>query len=461
MFKNSTFLVSIALTAVVMIWGAADITGMTSFAQNAVELLFRSRGWFVMLTVTVLLLCCVGLALSPTGKIRLGRDDDQPEFSTFSWMTMMFAAGMGVGLLFYGVSEPIIHFLFLEKHMQPQAAASKSLILTVFHWGFHAWAIYGLVGLVIAYFAFRHGEPQMLSAPIVRVFGKSSWARPVGWLVDVMTIYAIAIGLAGSFAMGVFQAQSGIVRLLDIQDPGLVLTLPIFVAVCAAYMYLLARDLSSGMAVLSNTAIIITACLLVYILLIGPTHFLMGTLIQTLGEYLVNVLSQGFQTYTFWEGETQKWFSDWTLNYMAWWLAWSPFVGVFIARISKGRTIRQFIVGVLLAPTGFSLCWFGILGAMGFFQAYNGTYDASIAQTDINATTFAMLETLPGAGITSLLTLVSALLFIITSVVSAAYVLAMFSEKGSQNPRTRIKLIWGRFSEPWAWSWCSRTASWL
>ena len=190
---------------------------------------------------------------------------------------MMFAAGMGVGLLFYGVAEPMTHYNFMSEFMKPQQAAASALSLTVFHWGLHAWAIYGLVGLVIAYFGFRHNKPQLLSAPINAVFGKSWWAKPTGFVVDVLTIYAIAIGLAGSFAMGVFQAQSGIVRIFGIEDPGLPLSLIIFGVLCVAYLLPLMRDLGSGMAKLSNAAIIITVTLLLYVLLAGPTHFLMGT----------------------------------------------------------------------------------------------------------------------------------------------------------------------------------------
>ncbi len=443
MLRNPIFLTAMALTSLVMIWGAVDIAGLAAFADTTVRTLFQSRGWFVMLTVTIILVCCIVLAFGPAGKIRLGADDDLPEFSTFSWLSMMFAAGMGVGLLFYGVAEPMTHYNFMSEFMKPQQAAASALSLTVFHWGLHAWAIYGLVGLVIAYFGFRHNKPQLLSAPINAVFGKSWWAKPTGFVVDVLTIYAIAIGLAGSFAMGVFQAQSGIVRIFGIEDPGLPLSLIIFGVLCVAYLLPLMRDLGSGMAKLSNAAIIITVTLLLYVLLAGPTHFLMGTVVQTMGDYITGFFPQGFAVYTFWDDTVQRWFSSWTLNYMAWWLAWAPFVGVFIARISKGRTIREFLAGVLLAPTGFSLIWFSILGAMGFFQTYNGVYDPSIVQTNINGSTFALLETLPGATITSLLTLTSALLFIITSVVSAAYVLAMFSVGGDPNPPTKMKLTWG------------------
>lgn len=443
MFRNSVFVTAMALTVVVVFWGVVDTQGLAGFANAAVNAIFKSRGWFVMLTVSTLFFVCLLLALSTKGAIRLGADDDTPEFSTFSWLTMMFAAGMGVGLLFYGVAEPVLHYEFISKYREENFAASAALFITLFNWGLHAWAIYGLVGLTIAYFGFRKGRPQMLSSPVVAVFGEKGWPAKLGWTMDVLAIYAIAIGLAGSVAMGVFQVKSGVLRILDIPDPGLWLALVIFAVLCVAYFIPLTRELGKGMALLSNAAICITIGLLLFILLGGPTGFLMNTVLESLGVYLSNVVQNGFSTYSFWDEAVQQWYSDWTLNYMAWWLAWAPFVGVFIARISKGRTIREFLVGVLLAPTGFSLFWFGILGSMGFYQSHHGAYDLAQVGQNVDAATFALLETLPLSKVTSLATMMAAMLFIITSVVSATYVLAMFSAKGDQNPPARLKLIWG------------------
>lgn len=432
-----------SLTALVVIWGIADTQGMAAMANQIVSTVFKSRGWFVMLTASLLLISCACLALSSKGSIRLGADSDRPEFSTFSWLTMMFAAGMGVGLLFYGVAEPMVHYEAISRHFPPSQAASVALFTTLFNWGLHAWAIYGLVGLTIAYFGFRRGRPQMLSTPLVCVFGDRGWPRALGWVVDVLAIYAIAIGLAGSVAMGVFQVKSGVLRLLGIADPGLGLSLGIFAVLCVAYFIPLMRELGKGMALLSNTAICITIALLLYILMTGPTGFLMGAVVESLGTYLDKLVVTSFATYTFWDEQVQRWYSDWTLNYIAWWLAWAPFVGVFIARISKGRTIREFLAGVLLMPTGFSLAWFGILGSMAFYQGYHGVIDATSITRDIDAATFVLLETLPLPLLTAVGTILAAMLFIVTSVVSATYVLAMFSAKGDQNPKKKLKFAWG------------------
>jgi glycine betaine transporter len=444
MFANPLLIIALALTGAMSVWGIVDTAGLAGFAAATVGVMFTSRGWFIMLTVSALFIACVAIAVSPYGRIRLGKDDDEPEFSTISWLTMLFAAGMGVGLLYWGAAEPITHFLLARNYFDAPKAASEALFVTLFHWGLHAWAIYALVGLVIAYFGFRKGCPTLISAPISHVFGSDGWTRPVGWLCDLLAIYAIAIGLGGSVAMGVFQVQDGIESLFAIEDGGLWLAMTIFVVLCASYIAPLTVDLSKGMAVLSNIAMAIAALLMIFVLLAGPTHYLMNAIVGSVGEYAARMLPHGFQTFTFLDEKVGSWFQSWTLTYMIWWLAWSPFVGVFIARISKGRTIREFVLGVVLAPTAFSVAWFGVFGGMGFFNALrtNGPI-LEVVEKEVNSTTFFLLDTLPLSELTITATILAAFLFIVTSVVSAAYVLAMFSTGGDLNPSTRVKLIWG------------------
>ena len=436
-------LCALALTVLVAGWGIFDTAGLAAFAARQVKIVLVSRGWFVMLTASVMLLVAIWLAVSPYGRIKLGRDDEKPEFSTASWLTMMFAAGMGVGLLFYAAAEPVTHYLFLSREMEPRRAAFLALTLTDFHWGLHAWAIYGITGLVIAYFGFRRETPQLISAPVQQVFGVRPWTRGVGWVVDLLSIYAIAIGLAGSVAMGVFQVQDGIAALFGFSPSGLALPLGVFAVLVLAYLFPLTVDLGRGMAVLSNTALVIAIALLVFSLMAGPTHFLMNTIVASIGDYAAKVIPNGFQTYAFFDEPVAEWFQSWTLNYMVWWLAWAPFVGVFIARISRGRTIREFLVGVLLAPTAFSILWFGVFGGLAFYKGAAAQLDPAVVSNNINQTTFLLLETLPFSRLTTAATIVAAFLFIVTSVVSAAYVLAMFSTGGDQTPPVRVKLTWG------------------
>ncbi|MGI9493305.1 MAG: BCCT family transporter, partial [Geminicoccaceae bacterium] len=375
--------------------------------------------------------------------IKLGEDDDEPEFSTVSWLSMLFAAGMGVGLLYWGTAEPLTHYLLISQYEDPRASAGMALFITNFHWGLHAWAIYALTGLVIAYFGFRLGCPSLVSAPIIKVCGRNRLTRAVGWLCDLLAIVAIAIGLGGSVAMGVFQVKEGVDALFGLQDTGLELALGIFVVLCLSFILPLMVDLSRGMAVLSNTAMAVAGGLMVFILLAGPTHFLMGGIVQAFGEYLGAFLVHGFRTFTFLDDKIGNWFQSWTLTYMVWWLAWAPFVGVFIARISKGRTIREFICGVMLAPTAFSILWFGIFGGTGFFDILEQAPILDVVRNNVSGTTFFVLGQFPLPWLTIGAVVVAAFLFIVTSVVSAAFVLGMFSTEGDLNPSVKVKLSWG------------------
>jgi glycine betaine transporter len=446
MLRNPVMLIALAITAAVAIWGLVDTQGLAAIAKASTSTMFESRGWFIMLSATVELLVCLWLATSRFGSIKLGRDDEEPEFSTVSWLTMLFAAGMGVGLLFFGAAEPISHFLTIKEYVNAYQAPRAALLFTDFHWGLHAWGIYGITALVIAYFGFRRGCTQLVSAPIRYMFGETGWPRMIGAACDLMAIVAIAIGLAGSVAMGVYQVQSGVNALFGWQSSGIGTTATIFVALCLAFLLPLTVDLGQGMARLSNLAMGIAVLLLLFIILAGPTHLIMSGIVDSFGVYLSNIVEQSFRTFTFADEKVNGWFEAWTLTYMVWWLAWAPFVGVFIARISRGRTIREFVIGVLLVPTTFSIIWFGAFGTFGFVEAFGagaGDEIVDVVSNDINRTTFFLLDLLPFSTLSTAATAVAIFLFVVTSVVSAAYVLAMFSSGGNPDPSTRLKLTWG------------------
>ncbi|GAA6158082.1 BCCT family transporter [Ruegeria sp. HU-ET01832] len=435
--------IALALSAAIAVWGLADPQGLGKLAAAAVATQFNSRGWFIMLEVSGLLFVALFLAFSRFGNTRLGKDTDTPEFSTPAWIAMLFAAGMGVGLLFYGAAEPLTHFEVLRQYRDEPEAASYAMFVTYLNWGFHAWAIYGIVALVIAYFAYRKGRALLLSAPVLDTFGDMRWTRSLGWLFDLLSIVAIAVGLAGSMAMGVFQIQTGLAGLIGVENPD-TLTIPVFVALCVAFIIPLRKDLGDGMALLSNAAMLIAVSMMIYLLLLGPTSFLMNDIVAGFGRYLFEVLPAGFSTAEFFDDIIVDWFQGWTLNYMIWWLAWSPFVGIFIARISRGRTIREFLVGVIVAPTLFSILWFGIFGGLGFYDALRQDAELSaINAQNLDATTFALLERFPLDGVTRAATVLAAFLFVITSVVSAGFTLAMIGTGGDENPSPRIRTIWG------------------
>ena len=443
-FFSPLLIVALLCTGAIAIWGLLDAAQLAEVAKYLVNIQFASRAWFIMLAVSFMLLVSIWLAFSRYGSIRLGGDDDRPEFSTISWLTMLFAAGMGVGLLFWGSAEPLTHFELISSYRDPGTSAGYALFITNFHWGLHAWAIYALTGLVFAYFGFRRGVPGLIGAPILATFGHNRITRPVSWLSDLMAIVAIAIGVGGSIAMGVFQVQDGIDALFGLEKTGGAVTAAVFIVLCIAYFPPLVVDLSSGMAKLSNAAMGVAAVLMLYVLLAGPTHYIMSGIVQSLGEYFGGTLVQGFRTYTFLDQHIANWFSSWTLTYMVWWIAWAPFVGVFIARISRGRTIREFICGVILGPTLFSILWFGVFGGAGFNLVLGGSAELmEVVRNNVSAVTFYLLGQLPLSSLTILLVVIAAFLFIVTSVVSAAFVLGMFSTGGDMNPSARVKLSWG------------------
>ncbi len=443
MKASPLLIIALAVSALIAVWGIVDPQGLGSLAAAAVSTQFDSRGWFIMLEASGMLFAAIFLAVSRHGNVRLGPDDAEPEFSTASWIAMLFAAGMGVGLLFYGAAEPLTHFEELREYAPEPRAAGYALFVTYLNWGFHAWAIYGVVGLVIAYFGFRRGRPLLLSSPLVDAVGDVAWTRRAGWGFDLLAIIAIAVGLAGSLAMGVFQVQTGVAALLGLESSGW-LTGLIFAAMCLAFVIPLQRDLGDGMAKLSNAAMLMAIGLMLYLLVLGPTSYIMNTVTTGFGRYLFGVLPAGFATAEFFDRSLTDWFQGWTLNYMIWWLAWSPFVGVFIARISRGRTIREFLAGVILAPTLFSIFWFGVFGGLGFFDTFRveGALSA-VNRESLDATTFALLDRFPLSGLTTAVTVVAAFLFVVTSVVSAAFVLAMFATGGDENPPAKLRTIWG------------------
>ncbi|MEM9843724.1 MAG: BCCT family transporter [Pseudomonadota bacterium] len=445
MTSNPALLLSsLSLVGAVGLWGILDPAGAVAFSQAIVGMMFEGRGWFIMLTVTGLLFFCVVIAASRFGEIRLGADDDTPEFSTPAWLAMLFSAGMGVGLLFWATAEPLTHFSFSKGYLSEPEAASQALTTTMFHWGLHAWAIYAATALCIAYFAFRRGTPMLMSAPILNLFPGETWARIVGWFADFAAITAIAIGVGGSIAMGVFQVADGVTVLVSGDWSGTVLTAAVFAAIVICYLPPLLVDLGSGMSRLSNLAMTLAGFLLIFVVLFGPTEFLMNAVLSSFGDYLSQFVGRGFQTFTFYDDTLGRWFKEWTLTYMVWWIAWGPFVGVFIARISKGRTIREFVLGVLVVPTVFSMLWFGAFGGIGLYDTLHGTGGLeNTTETAIESVTFELLARLPLSFITTLATILAAFLFIVTSVVSAAFVLGTFSTGGNPQPAARIRFVWG------------------
>jgi glycine betaine transporter len=435
--------VALPLCAGVAAWGLEDPAGLADWAGNVTGAAFRALDWLYMLVVTGLLVLAAWLAIGRYGRVRLGGDDESPEFSLASWLSMLFAAGMGVGLLFWGVAEPVLHF---EGAPGPapgtREAARHALTVTLFHWGFHAWAIYGMVALALAYFAFRRGS-GFGPGSMLREELRGWWVNPLAYIANVTAVVAIALGVAGSIAMGVFQLQRGLFVFAEVDPNSLTVSAYILAALVAAYCLPLVMPLEKGVKWLSNANMLLAVAVMLFLLLAGPTAFLMRGFVTAFGDYVNELARMSFQLFTFQDREVAGWFQGWTLTYFFWWIAWAPFVGVFIARISRGRTIREFIVGVIVVPTLFSILWFAVFGGFGLYEEMYGLGGVvAMVHHDVSIALFTLLERLPFAGVLNATAMVLAFVFLVTSVVSAAYVLGLLSGPGS-NPTWRNKLAWG------------------
>ncbi|HSH42073.1 MAG TPA: BCCT family transporter [Arenicellales bacterium] len=439
----AVLLVALPLCGGVAAWGLGDPAGLADWAGRVTGTAFRALDWLYMLLVTGFLVLAVWLAAGRYGLVRLGHDDERPEFSRASWMSMLFAAGMGVGLLFWGVAEPVLHF---DGAPGPspgtREAARHALTVTLFHWGFHAWAIYGMAALALAYFVFRRGKGYQPGAAL-REELRGRWVPAAAYLANVTAVIAIALGVAGSIAMGVFQLQRGLFVVTELDPYALNVSITILGVLVAVYCLPLVMPLDKGVKWLSNANMLLAVAVLFFLLLAGPTAFLMRGFVTAFGDYLTGLTAMSFQLFTFQDTDVAGWFQGWTLTYFFWWIAWAPFVGVFIARISRGRTIREFIVGVVLVPTVFSILWFAVFGGFGLYEEMNGLGGVvAMVHHDVSIALFTLLERLPFANLLNATAMVLAFIFLVTSVVSAAYVLGLLSGPGDE-PSWRSKLAWG------------------
>lgn len=402
--------------------------------------------WLIVLTCTVFLFFCLALAFSRYGTIRLGAQDEKPRFSTPSWLAMLFAAGMGTGLVFYGAAEPLYHMVAPPPTPDQEAlalplAARRAMVLTYLHWGLHAWAIYAVCALTIAYFTFRKGLPMLASSPLSQLSGKVRM-QPLLEVVNLLAVLAVVFGLVASLSQGVVQMGRGVERLGLAEEGSLGLLLAILAALAICYTASAMSGLGKGIKILSDINMLACVALMCFVLALGPTHFILETFATSIGDYLSRFLSLGLNLRHY--SGNEDWTQDWTINYFLWWTAWGPFVGVFIARISRGRTIKEFITGVLLVPTVFSMLWFSTLGGTAIWIEMQGMVPlGEMTVQDLSITTFVLLEQLPISGITHVVTLFLLFIFLVTSADSGTYVLGMFTSDGDTTPPRFQKLFWG------------------
>jgi glycine betaine transporter len=429
--------------AALALWGLFDPSGLSGFALAVTGFVLERFGWAVLLLATASLLFCLWLGVSRHGRKRLGPSDATPEFGTASWIAMLFAAGMGTGLVVWGVAEPVTHAVAPPGGGGlSQESAATAMVLTYLHWGLHAWAIYALSALVIAWFAFREGQPMTVSAPL-NGLGSSAPAKALRTAADSLGILAVVFGVAGTLAMGMLTVRSGLGGLgfpVDLEAlPFISLALIGGIALVSA-----ATALGQGIRILSDINIALALLLMLAVLALGSTSELLALFGRSVAAYFVGLPELSLRLAPF-PGYAQ-WTRDWTLTYFLWWLAWGPFVGVFIARISRGRTIRAFLAGVVLVPAFASFLWFAVMGGSGLLQVLAEGADGMMAKAALAEPTAALgllLGGFPAGWLLGGAALVLLVIFLITSLDSAAYVLGMMSSGGTPTPAVWLRLIWG------------------
>lgn len=435
------FAISMAVVILFVLWGAVWPDHLADTANRAFLFSIHQFGWFYLMCTFGFLVLAFFLAFGKYGKIKLGGDQDEPEYSTLNWFAMLFSAGMGIGLVFWGVAEPLSHYGYPPEGARggTPEAARLAMRYSFFHWGLQPWAIYSSVALALAFFQFRKARKGLISAVFHPLLGDRADGA-IGKGIDSLAVIATVFGVATSLGLGALQIGGGLKALFGIPNEGLT-HVAIIGIVTVLFLLSATTGLDKGIRLLSNTNLILAVLLMVFVLAAGPTTFILDTFTLTLGGYMQNLIHMSLRLTPFTQG---AWVGTWTLFYWAWWIAWAPFVGTFIARVSRGRTVKEFVLGVMLVPSLFGFLWFSVFGGTGLhMQMLRGFPLAEAVSEDVTGALFLMLERLPAGTLISGAALLLIVTFFITSADSATFVLGMLSTGGTPNPSNKVKIIWG------------------
>lgn len=425
---------------IIVLWGIFDPAGMATAFDTVLAGITRNFGWLYLWIVLGVVLFALYVAFSRYGNLKLGGEDDEPEFSVRSWFAMLFAAGMGIGLVFWGVAEPISHFGLAPPGLvagTPEAA-NAAMRYAFFHWGLHPWAIYSVVALTIAFFQYRRQGSALISTSTQSL----PWRpiRRMSGLFNGLAVIATAFGVAASLGMGALQINSGLNTVFGL-EVGQWSQVAIIVVTTALFLASAVTGVERGIRYLSNFNLVVAALLALAVFLLGPTVAIIDTLTNTLGSYLTEIIRMSLRATPF---RDSTWVGSWTIFYWAWWISWSPFVGLFIARVSRGRTIREFILGTVLAPSLAAFLWFSIFGGTALYmEIWQHVPIAAAVKADAATALFTMFGAMPFGLAMSVVATVLVLVFFVTSGDSAVLVLGMMSSGGHPNPPARTKIIWG------------------
>ncbi|WP_066903477.1 BCCT family transporter [Mycolicibacterium houstonense] len=426
-----------------LVWGFVSTESMASASTSALNWVMNNAGWLFVLTASGFVVFVIWLALSRYGNIPLGRDDEEPEFRTVSWVAMMFSAGMGIGLMFFGVSEPLSHFATpppgtgLEGNPE---AVQTAMATTLFHWTLHPWAIYAVVGLAIAYGVYRKGRLQLISAAFEPLLGDRA-NGPWGKVIDMLAIFATLFGSAASLGLGALQIRSGLEIVGGIGRTGNAILIMTIAILTVAFVLSAVSGVAKGIQWLSNINMVLAVTLALFLFVVGPTVFMLNLVPTSIGSYVQDMAMMSARTGA--EGaEVKAWLQGWTVFYWAWWISWTPFVGMFIARISRGRTIRQFVAGVLFVPSVVSLIWFCVFGGAAIRAQQEG---ADLVRDDIGIEQqlFSVLDQYPIATIASVVVMILVAIFFVSGADAASIVMGSLSERGTIKPTRPTVIFWG------------------
>jgi len=428
------------LIMLVVLWGIFSPATMATVFGAALSLLTKNFGWLYLWVVLGLVFFAAYVAFSRYGNLKLGNEDDEPEFSVGSWFAMLFAAGMGIGLVFWGVAEPVSHYVTPPPGITAGTpeAANAAMRYVFFHWGIHPWAVYSIVALAIAFFQYRRGGLPMIST----VTGSLPWrwVRSLSGVFNGLAIVATAFGVAASLGVGALQINTGMHAVFGL-DVSKTWQIVIIVVTAAVFMTSAVTGVEKGIKYLSNFNIGVAVLLAITVFVLGPTVAIIDTFSNTLGSYLTDIVRMSLRSTPFRDSE---WVGNWTIFYWAWWISWSPFVGAFIARVSYGRTVREFVLGVVVAPSLLGFAWFSTFGGTALWaQLFGGADMAGALAAGYETVLFSMYEALPLGGLLSGLSIVLLVIFFVTSADSAVLVLGSMSSESPGDPTLARKFAWG------------------
>ncbi|KKB44476.1 BCCT family transporter [Bacillus thermotolerans] len=439
-WKNPVFIVSAAVIMLLVLLGAMAPTAFGDVSGRLFNFTTMNFGWFYLLAVFVIILFLIVLAVSKYGAIRLGGEGERPEFPFFTWIGMLFSAGFGAGLVFWGVAEPMSHFFtspFEGTEAQTEEAARIAMGYSFFHWGISQWSVFAIVGLVIGFLQFRKKKDGLVSTALEPVTGRKPGVKHT---IDSLAVIATVMGIATSVGLGVLQINGGLNAVMGTEN-SIGLQLLIILVMFVAYMLSSTTGLNKGIRYLSNLNLGLALVLLVFVLFTGPTVFIMETFTLAIGDYFTNFIQYSLRMQPYVGG---TWVRDWTIFYWAWAIAWSPFVGAFVARVSRGRTIREFILGVMVIPPAIACLWIAAFGGTALWHDLNeGAGIAAAVNADLTSALFLTFDQLPMSGIMSVLAILLIITFLVTSADSATYILASMTSNGSLEPPLVAKVVWG------------------